>query len=102
MGTMNRVTPRPRVDNPAEEAATFYTGIFDNARILDVTHYGSAGPRPEGMVMTVTFELDGQQFVGLNGGPEFTFDEAVSFQVNCESQEEIDRYWSRLSEGGQE
>ncbi|MDQ1368804.1 MAG: hypothetical protein QOF20_1157, partial [Acidimicrobiaceae bacterium] len=83
-------------------AATFYTSIFDNSRIVDVTRYGSSGPRPEGMVMTVTFELDGQEFVALNGGPEFTFDEAISFQVNCESQAEVDEFWAKLSEGGQE
>ena len=86
----------------AEEAATFYTSIFENSRILHVTRYGSAGPRPAGMVMTVNFELDGQEFIALNGGPEFTFDEAISFQVNCESQDEVDHFWTRLSDGGQE
>jgi len=70
--------------------------------ILHVTHYGSAGPRPEGMVMMVSFELEGQEFIALNGGPEFTFDEAISFQVNCESQEEIDEFWTKLSDGGSE
>src|SRR5918997_1239165 len=102
MATLRKITPCLWFDDQGEEAARFYTGIFDNSRIIDVTHYGSAGPRPEGMVMTVTFELDGQQFVALNGGPEFTFDEAISFQVNCESQEEIDRYWAALTAGGQE
>ena len=84
------------------EAATFYTSVFENSRILHVSHYGSAGPRPEGMVLMVNFELDGQEFIALNGGPEFTFDEAISFQVNCESQEEIDEFWAKLSEGGSE
>ncbi len=102
MATLRKITPCLWFDDQSEEAATFYTGIFENSRILDVTHYGTAGPRPEGMVMTVNFELDGQEFVALNGGPEFTFDEAISFQVNCDSQEEVDRFWSQLSEGGQE
>ncbi len=102
MATLTKITPCLWFDTEGEEAAKFYTGIFENSRILQVSHYGSAGPRPEGMVMTVDFELDGQEFVALNGGPEFTFDEAISFQVNCESQEEIDRFWSKLSEGGKE
>ena len=102
MATLRKITPCLWFDDQGEEAATFYTGIFENSRIIDVTHYGSAGPRPGGMVMTVNFELDGQEFVALNGGPEFTFDEAISFQVNCESQEEVDRFWSQLGDGGQE
>jgi len=102
MATLNKITPCLWFDTQAEEAATLYTSVFDNARILHVSHYGSAGPRPAGMVMTVDFELDGQPFVALNGGPEFTFDEAISFQVNCESQEEIDRFWAELSAGGSE
>src|SRR5919199_3367625 len=89
-------------DTEGEQAAQFYTSVFPNSRILDVTRYGSAGPRPEGTVMTVSFELNGQEFLALNGGPEFTFSEAISFQVFCESQEEVDRYWSTLSEGGEE
>lgn len=88
-------------DTEGEEAARFYTSLFPNARILEVTHYGSAGPRPEGAVMTVTFELDGRRFVALNGGPEYSFTPAVSFQVMCETQVEIDRYWEALSEGGE-
>lgn len=88
-------------DTEGEEAARFYTSLFPNARILEVTHYGSAGPRPEGTVMTVTFELDGRRFVALNGGPEYSFTPAVSFQVMCETQVEIDRYWEALSEGGE-
>jgi len=102
MPTVTKITPCLWFDDRGEEAATFYANIFENSRITEVARYGSAGPRPEGMVMTVKFELDGQEFVALNGGPEFTFDEAISFQVNCESQEEVDRFWARLSEGGQE
>ena len=102
MATLKKITPCLWFDSDGEEAATFYTGIFENSRIVHVSRYGSAGPRPEGMVMTVNFELDGQEFIALNGGPEFTFDEAISFQVNCESQEEVDRFWSKLSAGGEE
>lgn len=97
-----RITPCLWFDTEAEQAAEFYTSVFDDARILEVTHYGKAGPRPEGEVLTVSFELDGQPFVALNGGPEFTFDEAVSFQIHCESQDEVDRYWDALTEGGEE
>jgi predicted 3-demethylubiquinone-9 3-methyltransferase (glyoxalase superfamily) len=99
---MQKITPCLWFDTEGEEAATFYTSVFPNSRILDISHYGSAGPRPEGTVMTVSFELDGQQFVALNGGPEFTFNEAISFQVSCETQEEVDTFWSALSEGGEE
>jgi len=102
MPTLTKITPCLWFDTRGEEAATFYTGIFENSRILEVTRYGSAGPRPEGMVMTVSFELDGQQFVALNGGPELTFTEAVSFQVSGASQEGVDHFWARLSEGGEE
>ena len=102
MAILTKITPCLWFDTEGEEAATFYTGIFENSRILQVTRYGSAGPRPEGTVMTVSFELDGQQFVALNGGPEFTFDEAISFQVNCASQDEVDRFWTKLSDGGEE
>jgi predicted 3-demethylubiquinone-9 3-methyltransferase (glyoxalase superfamily) len=97
-----KITPCLWFDTDAEAAATHYTGIFENSRILQVSHYGSAGPRPEGMVMTVQFELDGQEFIALNGGPEFTFDEAISFQVNCDSQDEVDDFWTKLGEGGDE
>jgi predicted 3-demethylubiquinone-9 3-methyltransferase (glyoxalase superfamily) len=76
--------------------------VFPNSRILDISRYGSAGPRPEGTVMTVSFELDGQKFLALNGGPQFSFTEAVSFQVSCETQEAVDAFWSALSEGGEE
>jgi len=102
MATLTKITPCLWFDEQGEEAANFYTGIFENSRILHVSRYGSAGPRPEGMVMMVSFELDGQEFLALNGGPEFTFDEAVSFQVNCDTQEEIDRFWTALSDGGEE
>ena len=102
MATFGKISPCLWFDTQAEEAARHYTGIFENSRILQVTHYGSAGPRPEGMVLTVSFELDGQEFIALNGGPEFTFDEAISFQVNCESQDEVERFWAKLSDGGQE
>jgi len=97
-----KITPNLWFDTEAEEAAGFYTSVFENSRIVCVTHYTEAGPRPAGMVMTVEFELDGQRFVGINGGPEFKFDEAVSFQITCETQDEVDYYWERLSEGGKE
>ena len=99
---MQKITPCLWFDTQAEEAATFYTSIFKNSRIREVARYGEAGPGPEGSVMTVSFELDGQEFVALNGGPEFTFNEAISFQVSCETQDEVDEFWSRLSEGGEE
>ena len=97
-----KITPCLWFDGQAEEAATFYTSIFPNARILDIARYGAAGPGPEGSVMTVNFELNGQEFTGLNGGPEFTFNEAVSFQIYCEDQAEVDRYWDALTDGGEE
>ena len=99
---MQKITPCLWFDTEGEEAANFYTSVFPNSKIVNVARYGSAGPRSEGSVMTVDFELDGQQFVALNGGPQFTFNEAISFQVSCESQEEVDRYWNTLSEGGEE
>jgi predicted 3-demethylubiquinone-9 3-methyltransferase (glyoxalase superfamily) len=99
---MQKLTPCLWFDTEGEEAATFYTSVFPNSKILEVTRYGSAGPRDEGTVMTVSFELDGQRFTALNGGPDFTFSEAISFEVSCETQEEVDRYWSTLSEGGEE
>jgi len=97
-----KIIPNLWFDTEAEQAAAFYTSVFKNGRVVNVTHYTEAGPRPAGMVMTVEFELDGQRFVGINGGPEFTFDEAVSFQITCENQDEVDYYWERLSEGGKE
>jgi predicted 3-demethylubiquinone-9 3-methyltransferase (glyoxalase superfamily) len=99
---MNGLRPCLWFDTEGEEAATFYTSLFPNSRIVDVSYYGEAGPRPAGTVMTVDFELDGQKFLALNGGPEFTFSEAISFQIGCDSQEEVDRYWSALSDGGEE
>jgi predicted 3-demethylubiquinone-9 3-methyltransferase (glyoxalase superfamily) len=102
--TRQRITPCLWFADEAEEAAKFYTGIFKNSRITAVTRYSSAGMevhgRPAGSVMTVQFELDGQTFTALNGGPIFKFNEAVSLQVNCETQEEIDYYWEKLSAGG--
>ncbi len=99
---MPRPTPCLWFDTDGEEAARFYTSVFPNSRVIRTTHYGSAGPRAEGLVMTVEFELDGQPFIALNGGPEFRFDEAISFAVECETQEELDRYWETLSDGGEQ
>ena len=99
---MTRITPCLWFDTQGEEAATFYVSLFKNSRITDVSRYGEAGPRPAGTVMVVSFELDGQPFTALNGGPEFTFDEAISFQIDCQSQEEVDYYWGALTEGGEE
>ena len=98
---MQKITPWLWFDTEAEEAARFYTSVFPNSKIGEISHYGSAGPRPEGMVMTVTFELDGREFAALNGGPQFRPNEAISFEVRCESQEEVDSFWSKLSEGGE-
>jgi len=99
---MQKITPCLWFDTEGEEAAKFYTSLFDDSRITDVSSYGEAGPRPEGTVMTVSFELDGQQFLALNGGPDFTFNEALSLQVSCKDQEEVDKFWNGLSEGGEE
>ena len=99
---LQKIVPNLWFDTQAEDAANHYVSIFENSRIVAIAHYNEAGPREAGTVMTVEFELDGQRFVGINGGPEFTFDEAVSFQISCETQEEIDYYWDRLSEGGSE
>jgi predicted 3-demethylubiquinone-9 3-methyltransferase (glyoxalase superfamily) len=98
---MQKITPFLWFDNQAEEAAKFYTSIFSNSKIVGGARYGEEGPGPQGTVMTVAFELDGQPFVALNGGPLFKFTEAISFVVNCETQEEIDRFWDRLSAGGE-
>ncbi|HEY2961987.1 MAG TPA: VOC family protein [Pyrinomonadaceae bacterium] len=90
-------------DNNAEEAANFYVSVFKNSRILETTRYTEAGPGPKGTVMTIAFELDGQQFTALNGGPQFKFTEAISLVVHCQSQEEVDYYWNKLTaDGGQE
>ena len=100
--TSQKITPFLWFDGDAEEAVNLYVSIFENSEIGDITRYGKEGPGPEGSVMTVEFRLRGQDFVALNGGPEFRFTEAVSFLVNCETQEEIDRFWKKLSEGGEE
>jgi predicted 3-demethylubiquinone-9 3-methyltransferase (glyoxalase superfamily) len=97
-----RIVPNLWFDTEAEEAAEFYASVFPNSRIVNVTHCTEAGPRPAGTVMTVEFELNGHPFVGINGGPQFKFDEAVSFEIECEDQEEIDYYWDRLTDGGEE
>jgi predicted 3-demethylubiquinone-9 3-methyltransferase (glyoxalase superfamily) len=99
---MGKLTTCLWFDREGEEAARFYTGVFPNSKLGAITHYGEAGPREAGLVLTVEFELDGQRFVALNGGPDFSFSEAISFQVDCETQEEVDSYWSTLSEGGEE
>jgi predicted 3-demethylubiquinone-9 3-methyltransferase (glyoxalase superfamily) len=98
----DKITASLWFDTQAEEAANFYTSVFKNSRVINVSRYTEAGPRPAGTVMTVEFELDGTRFVGINGGPQFKFDEAVSFQVSCEDQGEIDYFWERLTEGGAE
>lgn len=99
---MGKVTPWLWFDGQAEEAAQFYTSLFENSRLGAISRYGDSGPGPAGSVMTVEFELDGDTFVALNGGPEFRFNEAVSFQVRCDSQAEVDHFWDRLSDGGEE
>jgi predicted 3-demethylubiquinone-9 3-methyltransferase (glyoxalase superfamily) len=104
MAAIQRITPCLWFDNQGEEAARFYTGIFPNSRIVHVARYSEAGQevhgRPPGSVMIVEFELDGQRFTALNGGPHFKFTEAISLQVTCETQKDVDFYWERLSEGG--
>ena len=95
------ITPFLWFNDNAEEAVNFYISIFKDSRVTDVTRYSDAGPGPKGQVMTMSFELDGQQFTALNGGPQFKFTEAISFVVKCENQEEIDYYWDKLLEGGQ-
>jgi len=99
---MPTITPNLWFDTQSEEAAEFYCSIFPNSKITNVTHYGEAGPRPAGMVLTVDFVLDGQEYTAINGGPEFSFTEAISLLVNCEDQEEVDYYWAKLTDGGQE
>lgn len=95
------ITPNLWFDSEAEEAAAFYLSIFKNSRIVRVAHYTESGPGTPGTVMVVEFELNGQRFVGINGGPQFPFTEAVSLQVNCEDQAEVDYYWEHLSDGGE-
>jgi predicted 3-demethylubiquinone-9 3-methyltransferase (glyoxalase superfamily) len=99
---MQKITPFLWFDDNAEEAMNFYISIFRNSRIVSVTRYGEAGPGALGSVMTGKFQLEGQEFMALNGGPHFKFTEAVSFVVNCETQEEVDEFWEKLSEGGEE
>jgi predicted 3-demethylubiquinone-9 3-methyltransferase (glyoxalase superfamily) len=99
---IQKITPFLWFDHQAEEAAGFYSSIFPNSRIVKVVRYGDAGPGPAGSVMTVEFQLDGQTFVALNGGPIFNFTEAISFVVNCQTQDEVDAYWEKLSAGGTE
>ena len=99
---MPRITPNLWFDTESKEAAEFYVSVFPNSEITNISYFGEAGPRPAGTVLTVDFVLDGQQYTAINGGPEFTFDEAISFQVNCESQDEVERFWAKLSDGGQE
>jgi predicted 3-demethylubiquinone-9 3-methyltransferase (glyoxalase superfamily) len=97
-----RITPNLWFDTEAEAAAAHYVSIFPESKIVATTHYTEAGPREPGMVLTVEFELAGQRFTAINGGPQFTFDEAVSFLITCEDQDELDYYWSRLTDGGEE
>ena len=99
---MQKITPFLWFDDNAEEAMNFYVSIFKNSRVVSINRYGEAGPGPAGTVMTATFELEGQEFTALNGGPHFKFTEAISFFVNCETQEEVDHFWEKLSAGGQE
>jgi predicted 3-demethylubiquinone-9 3-methyltransferase (glyoxalase superfamily) len=99
---LSKIVPNLWFDTEAEEAAGFYVSVFENSRIVNVARYPEGAPGEAGTVMTVEFELNGQRFVAINGGPRFTFSEAVSFQISCETQEEVDFYWERLSEGGEE
>lgn len=98
---MQRITPFLWFDDKAEEAMNFYTSIFEDSQIVSVTRYGEAGPAAKGTVMSATFRLDGQEFIALNGGPRFTFTEAISLFVTCETQQEVDELWEKLSEGGE-
>ena len=98
---MQKITPFLWFDDKAEEAMNFYVSIFKNSKTGRVTRYGDAGPGPKGSVMSATFELDGQELFALNGGPHFTFTPAISFFVNCETQQEVDDFWEKLSEGGE-
>ena len=97
---MQKINPFLWFDGKAEEAANFYTSIFKNSKILNTARYGEAGPGPKGTVMTVTFQLEGQKFMALNGGPQFTFSPAISFFVDCEKQAEVDELWEKLSASG--
>ena len=99
---MPRITPNLWFDTQGKEAAEFYVSVFPNSKITNVTHYGDAGPGTAGTVLTVDFVLDGQPYTAINGGPEFTFDEAISLLINCADQAEVDYYWDKLSDGGEE
>jgi predicted 3-demethylubiquinone-9 3-methyltransferase (glyoxalase superfamily) len=99
---MPTITPNLWFDDQGQEAAEFYVSVFPNSKVTDITYYGEAGPGPAGTVLTVEFLLDGQPFIAINGGPMFTFDEAVSFMVECADQDEVDYYWDKLVDGGQE
>ncbi len=98
---MQKITPFLWFDTEAEEAMNHYVSIFKNSKVLSVAHYGEAGPGPNGSVMTATFELEGQEYVALNGGPHFKFTEAISFVLNCDTQDEVDYFWEKLSAGGE-
>ena len=102
MASVQKITPFLWFDNNAEEAVNFYVSVFKNSKVLSMSRYGDAGPGPKGSVMTASFELEGQQFVALNGGPHFKFTQAISFVVNCETQGEVDEFWEKLSKGGEE
>lgn len=99
---MQKITPFLWFDHQAEEAMNFYLSVFKDSQVLSINRYGAEGPGPEGTVMTAKFVIEGQEFVALNGGPQFNFSEAISFVINCETQEEIDDYWEKLSEEGTE
>ncbi len=99
---MQQITPFLWFDTNAEEAMNFYVSIFKNSKVLGIARYGDAGPGPKGTVMVASFELNGQKFTALNGGPRFKFTEAISFVIDCKGQEEVDHYWSSLTEGGEE
>ena len=98
---MQKITPFLWFDNQAEAAANFYVSLFKNSKIVNIARYGEAGPGPKGSVMTVVFQLDGQEFIGLNGGPRFKFTDAMSLVINCKTQEEVDHFWEKLSAGGE-
>jgi predicted 3-demethylubiquinone-9 3-methyltransferase (glyoxalase superfamily) len=99
---MPRITPNLWFDTESKEAAEFYVSVFPNSEIRQISYYGEAGPRPAGTVLLVDFVLDGQEFTAIDGGPNFTFNEAISLLINCADQEEVDYYWAKLSEGGEE
>jgi predicted 3-demethylubiquinone-9 3-methyltransferase (glyoxalase superfamily) len=99
--SMQKITPFLWFDGKAEEAVNFYTSIFKNSKIKNISRYGEAGPGPKGTAMSATFQLEGQDFMALNGGPQFTFSPAISFFVNCQTQEEVDELWEKLSAGGE-